>query len=146
MVYVGRCIIPNGMRLNLTAYPAIAGVALMAGRSARRDACQSKNPCIIPMGYYGEWRVNNERVNNGRIGLKALRCIACGRATEGSAAVGRGPPHGRMTSRDTPIAALRRPDRWAYTQGGAPYGRSALGYTPLGFQPIFLPERVQSEQ
>ena len=45
-----------------------------------------------------EGRVNNERVNNEGVGLKALRCIACGRATVGSAAVGTWPPHGRMTS------------------------------------------------
>ena len=48
-------------------------------------------------GTVKERRVNNERVKS--IGLKALRCIACGRATAGSAAVGRRHSHSRMTRR-----------------------------------------------
>ena len=84
-------------------------------------------------------------VAEGENGPKVLWCVAQGRATEGSAALGVCPsiwppqrgigvsghrPNSRPNHQVIHLGMARHPTMWGpRTYGGAPFGRSAAGYT-----------------
>ena len=182
MVDAGRCIIPAGCRPSATQSSHYA--PLMAGRSARRDACQSKNLYCLPTAGFphcslftlslflgGKWAEGPMVCSPGqsdrrerRPGCMPIYLAAATRQwvrlgsssyhvpppTYGGTPFGRSalgvcpsiwpPQRGigvsghRPNSRPNPqvihLGTARHPTMWGpRTYGGAPFGRSAAGYT-----------------